>query len=191
MPTPFAHTIATALAGLSLVWPRPAAAQRSNLAPAALGQIVDVVLGALAAPDSSLSRVSVAKRKIYFDYERTIAAFERAGVWHASPSELHLRALVTPGTRALLDDCSQLRPEPCRRLGWSIYSWLEPLTVTDSVVVVRAHFTWPDRGSAPVREGVAPNGRAFLVGFSSEVYLVRDPDGVWRFSRVRKTIVSD
>jgi hypothetical protein len=174
----------------SFGWASPVEAQ-SDLTASAIGQITDAVFSAVLPQDSSASRVSVAKRKIRFDFDRTLSLFERARVLRGAPTELHLKTPATAGSRALLKDCSQAVPQPCAGLGWSIYSWLEPLSITDSEVVVRAHFSWPDRGSERFLEGSVPSGRAYLVGFSTEVYLTPEPGGGWRVSRRGTTNVGD
>jgi hypothetical protein len=183
------HVIA---ASCSLLWcagSQALGAQRPALAPTELGQIADAVFGALAPPDSSLSRVPIRDRGLIFDAERTIAAFEQTGSPHASFGDLHMRTPARVGTRAVLGDCSQVVANSCSSLGWNVYTWLEPVSRTDGEVVVRATFLWADRGRVPFQEGVAPTGRAGLVGFTSEAHLVRTSGGAWRFSRMGSTAV--
>lgn len=191
MSIPFGRLVVVSCSIFWCTWPTALGAQRPALTPVSLGQVADVIFSALAPPDSSLSRVPIRERKIAFDYERTIAALEQGGGAHASVSELTLRTPVTAGTRALLDDCSQAAPKACSKLGWMVYTWLEPRSITDSEVVVQAHFSWADRGRVPFLEGVAPTGPASLVGFTSEVHLVRSSAGEWRISRLGTTLVSD
>jgi hypothetical protein len=169
----------------------PIVAQRSSLTAADLGQIVAVVFDSLTSPEQAFSRVPVAKRKIFFDHERTVSLFERFGVPHTEFAQLHFRTPVQVGTRALLDDCQQAAPKPCAKLGWSVYSFIEPISASDSQVVVQAYFLWPDRGMAEFREGVPPVGRAFLVGFDREVYFVRGKDQALRFSKFGITNVGE
>jgi hypothetical protein len=162
-----------------------ASAQQRQLLPGALGQIADEVLNALIPPDQLLSRVPVAKRKIIFDFERTMAAFMKVGTPAASFPDLHMQTPVELGTADLLDDCTQfgLREHPCARLGWRVYTWIAPVSVTDSVIVVRASVAWPERGGLSFQPDLAPEGRATLVGFTTEVHLVRTPTGKWKFSK--------
>ena len=166
-------------------------AQESPFAPTSIGQLVNEVLQALVPPDKLISRVSVARRGIVFDYARTIAAFRNAGAPETSPSDLAVRAEVTQGGESVLDDCDQMGTRSCQRLGWSAYVWIEPISVTATEAVVRAHLSWPDRGRASFEEGVAPTGRAALTGYSAEVYLIRHADGGWRFNKLGRTIAGD
>lgn len=182
-----AIVLALVCAGLA----RPLPAQQPTLTPEVLGQITDAVFAALIAPDSSLSRIPVAKRRVVFDYDRTAASFERVGTPPAVFSKLRLRTPVARGTKELLADCAQGVLKPCSKLAWRVYSWLAPVSVTDSEVVVRAHFMWADRGRAKFQDGVAPKGRGRLVGFASEVFLVRGQDGIWRFSKLGRTFAGD
>jgi hypothetical protein len=187
----FGHFIAASFGILLCASPQALGAQRPALAPTELGQIADAVFSALVPPDSSLSRVPIRDRKLVFDAERTIAAFEQAGSGHASFTDLNMRTPTKPGTRALLTDCSQHSVSLCSGLGWNVYTWLQPVSITDSEAVVRANFLWADRGSVQFQEGVAPTGRARLVGFSSEAHLIRAAGGGWRFSHVGSMAVGD
>ena len=188
---PLRRFIAAGCGILLCAGPQALGAQRRAISPRELGQIADAVFSALVPPDSSLSRVPIRERKLVFDAERTIAAFERAGSPHASYADLHMRTPAKPGTRAVIGDCSQLASRPCSALGWSVYTWLQPVSITDSEAVLRAHFLWADRGREQFQEGVAPTGRALLVGFTSEAHLIRTAGGGWRFSRVGSTIVGE
>ena len=71
-------TIASVLLALASV-AHPLAAQRGRLPLPVIGQVVDEVLHAIVPPDSSLSRVPVRERGMYFDYGRTLAAFDYRG----------------------------------------------------------------------------------------------------------------
>lgn len=177
---------------LFLAAPAPAApAQQPQLSPATLGQIADEVLHALIPPDELLSRVPVAKRGIVFDFERTMAAFMKVGTPAASFPDLHMRTPVELGTAELLGDCTQfgLRDEPCARLGWRVYTRMAPVSVTDSVIVVRASVAWPSRLGPPFQPGIEPEGRAFLASYTTEVHLVRTPAGKWKFRKRGTTAV--
>lgn len=187
----FGHFIAASCGILWCAWPQALGAQRPPITQAELGQIADAVFSALVPPDSSLSRVPVRDRKLVFDAERTIAAFEQAGSSHATFADLHMRTPAKAGARGLLADCSQLAASLCSGLGWNVYTWLQPISITDSEAVVRAHFLWADRRGVQYQEGVAPTGRARLVGFTSEAHLIRTPKAGWRFSRVGSTAVGE
>ena len=180
-----AFPFALVLMGLTVLTSR-AKAQDSRLAPQAIGQIVDEVLNALIPPGELVSRVPVAKRGIFFDHVRTLFAFGYS--YSAAPlislADLRLRTSVKPGSRHLLDDCSQAYPKSCSNLGWGVYVIVEPISITSSEALVRADITWPDRGPVPFEEGVAPTGHhAYLVGYSQEVYLTRSQDGRWKFEK--------
>jgi len=178
---------------LALVCAAPAAAPQPRVSPAALGHITDEVLNALLPEHGSVSGVPVAQRKIVFDFQRTMAAFARVGTPAASFRDLHVRRPVELGAKDLLDDCSQEggADRPCTRLGSRVYTWIDPVSVTDSQLVVRAYFSWPDRGEVLRKQGVIPRtGLAFLVGFAAEVYFVRASTGEWKFSKIGTTAVS-
>lgn len=186
---PLARIVAGAALGL-VVQALPAGAQSDSLTARKIGQVVDEVIGAVIPPDSSLSRVSVRERGLYFDYARTLAAFGHRDV--AVPaSALALKSAVMPGDRSLLDDCNQGGTMPCQRLGNSAYVFVMPESRSDSAMLVWLVVEWPDRGGATFTRGVWPASRAFLTGFSMEVFLTRAADGSWRFSRVGRARVSD
>ena len=156
-----------------------------------IGQIVDAVLSELLPPESSLSRLTVAKRGLFLDVARTMEAFHVSGGNRISIADLGLRTAPKAGSRSLLDDCDQVGSKPCDQLGRSAYVLIEPIRVTTSQARVRAIVSWPDRGLSDL-EAVAPPGtRVFLTGFSAEVDLVRAPGGRWRFQNLGKTIAHD
>lgn len=148
-----------------------------------MGQIVDAVMGELLPQESSVSRVPVSKRTVVFDHEKTMARFKQLGHASAAFADLELRTPVVVGTDAVLNDCSELEMRACAGLGWRVYAWIEPLSVSDSEALVRGHFRWADRGTAVYQESVTPEGRALLVGMSADVYLARAKGGAWTFSR--------
>jgi len=180
---------AFAILGLaSLSIPCPLAAQQ-RFSPRDVAQIADAVIQALVPPEQLISRVSVAQRSIVFDRDRTLRAF---GYREGAPSlPFPLHSHVKFGTQALLSDCGPAPGggKPCGQLGWAAYLWIEPVSLTGSEILVRAHLVWPDRGAVPFEKGVAPVGRASLVGYAGEVYLTRSPGGVWRFVRRGVTAV--
>lgn len=164
-------------------------AQRPALSSPAISQIVDVALNALVHPDTLLSRVSVADRKVYFDHARTLAAFGYAGV--PPTTRLGLQSPVNAASRAILSDCDQRGTGPCRQLGWSAYVWIEPIVISKDAATIRLWVSWPDRGRAPYLHDIQPSGRASLVGFGSEVYLVRGANGQWKFDHEGRAVVSE
>ena len=176
---------------LALAYPAsPAAAQAPRLTEREIARVVDEVLNRIIPPDSSLSRVPIRDRGLYFDHGRTLAAFGYRDT-AAAASRLPLRSSVMPGTRTLLDGCKQVVANPCQHLGWGAYAWLDFVSMSDSEMVVRLNVHWADRGSLPFERGVLPGGRAYLVGFGMEVHLARAADGSWRFARIGPTWVSD
>lgn len=167
-----------------------AGAQTQRLSPRVVGQIVDEVLRTIVPPDSSLSRVRIRDRGLYFDYARTLAAFGYRDDSTARAA-LQLKAVVTPGDPALFDDCNQAGTGRCERLGQSAYAYVALLSQSDSEIVVRLRVVWPDRGGATYVRGATPSGRVFLYGFLMEVHLRRTADGSWKFDRIGPTRVSD
>jgi hypothetical protein len=115
-----------------------------------------------------------------------MAAFSQPGAPAATFGDLHMRRPVQLGTKDLLADCSQLpaRDRHCLRLGWRVYTSIEPVSVTDSELVVDAIVVWPDRSNTRYVQGVAPTGHATLVGFNVKVYFVSTPTGEWKLSKV-------
>jgi hypothetical protein len=183
--------VQSALVGIAVcAFVQSMAAQQSHLAPTAVDQIVREVLRALVPPGESLSRVSVTKRKIFFDRGRTMAAFGHP-VAPTSFPDLGIQVPATAGSRSLLSDCDQSGTKPCKQLGWSAYVWMEPISITSSQVVVRAYLSWPERGRTPFVEGMAPTGKASLAGFATEVHLAQSANGQWQFVRKGRTIVGE
>lgn len=169
----------------------PLRAQPAPLDRAAVSLLVDAVLDELLPEGKRLSRVPIAQRGIFFDHERTLAAFGYPGAPPLPLAGLRLRATVQPGSATLLDDCDQAMRKPCNQLGWAVYVWVAPVSVTASEARVHAYIFWPERGSTVFQEGVAPVGRAGLVGFVADLYFARMPDGSWKFLRQGPTLVTE
>lgn len=167
----------------------PLGAQQARLAPTAVGQIIDEVLGELFPLGKSVSRIPVTQREIFLDHARTIAAFGHDAAQTIPSSGRPLQAAVKSGTKDLLEDCSQVIFKPCQKLGWSVYVSIEPVSISTSEALVRAYVVWPDRGSATFEEAVPPKGRALLVGYLKEIQLARSPDADWKFVKQGRTIV--
>lgn len=164
---------------------------QAPLDPTAVSLLVDAVLDELLPEGQRLSRVSIAQRGVFFDHERTLAAFGHPGAQPLPLSGLRLRATVKPGSGTLLDDCDQALRGPCNQLGWGVYVWMAPVSVTTSEARVHAYIYWPERGSAVFEEGVVPVGRAGLVGFVADLYFARQGDGSWKFVKRGPTLVSE
>lgn len=167
----------------------PLRAQPAPLDRAAVSLLVDAVLDELLPEGQRLSRVPIAQRGIFFNHERTMAAFGHPGALPLPLAGLRLRATVKPGSGTLLDDCDQVMRGPCRQLGWGVYVSMAPVSVTASEARVQAHISWPDRGSTVFEEGVAPVGRAGLVGFMADLYFARLADGKWKLVKQGPTTV--
>ncbi|MCR4341607.1 MAG: hypothetical protein NUW01_17160 [Gemmatimonadaceae bacterium] len=169
----------------------PLRAQPAPLDRAAVSLLVDAVLDELLPEGKRLSRVPIAQRGIFFDHERTLAAFGYPGAPPLPLSGLRLRATVNPGSETLLDDCDQLMRGPCNQLGWAVYVRIAPVSVTPSEARVHASIVWPERGSTVFEEGVVPSGRAGLVGFTADLYFARLADGSWKLVKQGPTAVSE
>lgn len=178
------------LAIAACVASHPLHAQERRLDQTEVAQIVDEVIERLIPAGKRLSRVSVEQRGVFFDHDRTWAAFGHAGAAEFPLRALRLRTIVRPGSRDLLAGCGA--PSICRtQLGWGVYVSISPASVTASEAVIHASFYWPDRGGAQFEEGVIPVGREGLVGFRAKLYFARSPDGTWRFVREGPTLVSE
>lgn len=175
------------LAMVASVISQPLHAQE-RLDQAEVAQIVDAVIERWIPAGKRLSRVPVEQRGVFFDHDRTWAAFGHAGAAEFPLSALRLRTTVRPGSQDLLNGCGA--PSRCStQLGWGVYVSIAPSSVTTSEAVIRASFFWPDLGNTPFEQGVAPEGRASLVGFNAQLYFVRSPDGTWRFVKEGPTLV--
>lgn len=164
-------------------------AQESRITPKEIAQIADEVLRTLMPPGQFVSRVEVSKRGVFFDHVRTLAAFGQQASTVEAVRTLRLQSPVLPGSRAMLNDCTQTKLKSCAGLGWAVYVWLEPIFISRSDAEVRANVFWPDRGAASFQEGVSPSGRAYLVGYSMNMILTRAADGSWKLSKQGKTLV--
>jgi hypothetical protein len=178
------------IAASACVYTPAAIAQSKQLSSAALGHIVDAVISEIIPPEQFLSTVRVADRRVYFDHQRTLAAFHTSK--SRAPSDvLALRSSVKDGTAALLSECDELGRMRCQQLGWSAYVWMEPISVSQSRALIRAHVNWPERGKTAFERGVSPAGNAFLAGFTTELQVDRAPDGTWRVTRRGVTATGD
>ena len=157
--------------------PARGTAQQASIEPRAVGQIINEVLDSLLPPKGSTPH-EVWQRGVLFDYQRTLAAF------HQSPSvpksDLRLRHSMKEGFNSLLDDCDQMGRKPCTQLGWSVYAYIEPVTITETKALVRAVMLSADR-TTPFIPGTTPKGKAYLSGGSTEVYLTRVKGGPWKY----------
>ncbi len=168
----------------------PLAAQPSRPPPRVVGQAVDEVLSHVVPPDSSLSRMPIRERGIYFDYARTLAAFG----YHddsTTRAALALKSVVMPGTDSLLADCDQAGSKPCDRLGQSAYVFIRPRSRANGEMIVLVDVAWPDHGGATYVRGLTPAAPVYLTWFSMEVHLKRAADGSWRFERRGRAMVGD
>lgn len=169
----------------------PLGAQPAPLDRAAVSSLVDAALDKVLPDGQRLSRVPIAQRGIFFDHERTLAAFGHPGAPPLPLAGLRRRATVKPGSATLRYDCDQAMRGPCNQLGWGVYVSMAPVSFTASEARVTVHVSWPDRGSTVFEEGVSPVGRAGLVGFAADLYFARLPDGSWKFVREGPTLVME
>lgn len=158
----------------------PLEAQPSRRSHKEIAQIVDAVLQAVIPPEKTLTQFTVAERGVRLDFGRTMAAFGYEVVDATARSSLQLRSAVAPGTQVLVSDCSQTGTKPCKLLGKAAYVYLGPISATDSEAVVWLHVSWVT--TFPTR--------AFMSGFSTEVFLFRSPSGAWKFLRTGKAVSS-
>jgi hypothetical protein len=154
-------------------------AQSPRRSPTEIAQIVDAALDAVIPPEKMLTQVTVAERGIRFDFGQTLAGFGYQVDDAAARSTLKLKRAVVPGERALLSDCGQAGDKPCKLLGTATYVSLAPISATDSEARVWLHVSWVS--TSPTR--------AFLSGFSTEVYLSRSPSGPWQFVRTGRRVI--
>lgn len=154
-------------------------AQTPRLAPKEVAQIVDAALQAVIPPEKTLTQITVADRGVRFDFARTMAAFGYEADSATAKSILKLRSTPSAGTRALLGDCSQAGTKACKKLGHTIYVYVEPESTTGKEAVVSVHVAYVT---------TSPK-RAFLSGFTTEVHLSRNPFGQWEFDHVVKGLI--
>lgn len=167
----------------------PLSAQQTRLAPSEVRQIVEETFHTLLPPGRTLSRVSIEKRRVFFDHERTMAAFGYRGA--ATVADLRIQPPVTAASQRVLNDCDQMGRKPCSQLGWRVYVWIAPISLTNNTAVVRGHVLWPERGRTEFVKGSPPTGQAFLTGFATELHLARSANGEWRVVREGRTAVGD
>jgi len=168
----------------------PLAAQPSRLSIGAISEIVNETLHAVVPPGDSLSRVSIANRKVRLDFDRTISAFGYVATGYLR-SKFAIREPAIDGAASLLSDCDDWGTKPCSQLGWSAYVWMEPLSIGEGQAVVRAYVHWPERNGRPFVAGTQPSGPAALVGYAVEVRLGLGADGHWKFLRKGTMTVGD
>jgi hypothetical protein len=130
-------------------------------------------------PEKTLTDFTVAERGVRFDFGQTMAAFGYEVDDSTARPSLKLRSAVAPGAKVLLSDCSQTGMKPCKLLGKATYVSLGPISATDSEAVVWLHVRWVSTSST----------RAFMSGFSNEVYLSRSGSGPWKFDRIGKRMI--
>lgn len=155
-------------------------AQSPRLSPRNIGAIINAALREIIPPETRLGNGTVAERGIRFDYSRTMTAFGLPDD-HDMRASLGLDRVVTEGSLALFADCDQLGMQPCARIGHSVWVAVEPISVSDSEVVVWVHVSYAT---------TMPSNRRYLSGFATEVFLARSGSGPWRFVRTGRGIVS-
>lgn len=164
--------------GLNATIARPIGAQQPSLSQRDVVDIADALLSAITRPSDSLSRVTIANRKIVFDVDRTLNSFGLPNA-ESESQNLKMHNSVLHGSKAVLDDCDIWGARNCASLGWKAYVWLTPLSVSPDSAIVRFHIKWPDRGRTTFAAGSSPIGKASLVGYATDVRLSRS-SGTWR-----------
>lgn len=154
-------------------------AQTSRRLPREVGQILNAALRAVIPPEMRLTDGTVAERGIRLDYGLTMAAFGLADDADTRTG-LGLDRAVTQGSTALLEDCDQQGGKACRRLGRSVYVYLEPVSVSSAEAVVWVHVVW----------ATTPSTRTYRSSSSTEVILARSGAGPWKFVRTRRGVIS-
>lgn len=157
------------------------------------GEVHEIIASAVPVaipPGESFGQLPIAKRKVYFDFERTAVAFglPKGTRW---PIDSLIKAPVMSGTQDLTSDCRQVGGKPCAKLGWSVYASVTPIAISRDTAAVYVHASWPARDNSRFSESAAPVGDAYLNGFSLTIHLRRDAKGHWRYSHTGPAMVGD
>jgi hypothetical protein len=157
----------------------PVEAQQVAVQPLAIGQMVNEVLDSLL-PSAGPTRSVFWKRGVFFDRQRTLAAFLQSPL--VPLSSLQLRHSMKEGSKTMLDDCDEFARKSCRQLEWGVYVYLEPIAIGETQARVRAHLLYADR-ETPYVSGAVPQGNGKLTGSSAVVYLTRAKGAAWKYLR--------
>lgn len=168
---------------------RNASAQGRALVGAEVGALVDSVVSTLFPIESKVSRVSVAKRGISLDVPRVRRAFQLPNE-DASLTTHRLSSRMAAVDSTVLSDCDASGRLKCERLRWSVFLRVEPISRSDTSIVVRVVALWPDRGSADIDNRAATLQHATLVGYSTELHFLKTETG-WKFVRRANTVAGD
>jgi hypothetical protein len=166
-------------------------AQQTLLQPKEVGQLTSVALDSVLPVGLRLSGVTVSNRKVLFDFARTSSAFGRDVPDSTAARDFDLKRPLRLASRDVLVGCDRSRSSACQNMGWQVYVWVEPVSLSPSSATVRVHARWPDRGSEAFAEGTAPVGRAGLVGFFTEISLARSRSGQWEYVRRGMSVAID
>ena len=177
---------ATLLASAFAVLAQPLRAQQPRLSAKELSQVVSEVLRVVVPPTDSASRVSIADRKVVFDYARTMKAFQVDSLLRAT---LAVKDAPREGSWDLLSDCNKWGEKPCAKLGWNVYVFVEPRSIAATTVRVRANVLWAARPDEAFVAGKAPDSNGGLLGFSVEIFLTKSSNGEWVYSKTGVHIV--
>lgn len=171
----------------------PLQAQTGKLSPKEIGQILDATIRAVLPDTMTLSRVPISKRSLRVDYERTLNAFGNSGGEKAAAA-MNLQTKWAMAAPDLFNDCDQIGSKPCSKMGWQVYTYISPVSVTGADATIRLSVTWAEHDPDRYMEGQAPTPkvgkRVPLASFSSEVQLRRSSSGTWQFLRVGRTTAS-
>jgi hypothetical protein len=154
-------------------------AQAPRRSPTEVGQIIELALQAVVAPQHGRSTHTAPDRAIRFDFARTLAAFGYADD-STTRASLRLANPLAAGSDSLLVDCDQLGRKKCSALVQSAYVSVQPISISNSDAVVRVSVIW----ATPMSMGT------FMSGASTEVILSRSGSGAWKFVRIGNGVVS-
>jgi len=120
---------------------------------------------------------NVAEREIRLDYDRTMTGF---GLANNAEVRAKLGLTYIEGSRALFEDCDQMGAGPCKQLGRAAYTYVEPLSISNSEAKVQVHVIWANK----------PSTRTYLSVWVTEVILTRSGSGPWKFLKLGRGVIS-
>ena len=164
-------------------------AQSTAVSPADIRDMMELAVDQLMPDTASPSRVQVAKRGVFWDVPRTLRTFGVADNAVPSFAQLKLKnPRIREGAIWMLGSCPTTGSDRCKNLGWRVYTYAEPILVTESQVVIRTWFLWADRGTETFQNGAAPGGGATLTGYFTEMEFAR-VNGALKFVKKGRTFM--
>ena len=155
-------------------------AQSAARSPRQMGEIINAALHAVIPaenPPGSHPIADVAGREVRLDYGRTMTAF---GLANNADVRAKLGLTHAEGSHALFEDCDQMGAGPCKQLGRAVYTYVEPLSISNSEARVQVHVIWANK----------PSTRTFLSVWVTEVILTRSRSGPWKFLKLGRGVIS-